>query len=49
MMRKVYEKPSLEVNEYNIEETITISSIFANLFGEDILEDDDALEWEWVD
>lgn len=49
MMKKIYEKPSFEVNEYNIEETITISSFLNNLFGSDILEDEDALEWEWVD
>lgn len=48
-MKRIYEKPSIEVKEYNIEETITISSLLNNLFGDDILEDTDAVQWEWVD
>ena len=48
-MKKIYEKPFIKVSEYNVEETITASSILNNLFGSDILEESNALEWEWVD
>jgi len=49
-MKKLYTKPLIEVNEFVVEENITASSIWDYLFGsDDILEDQDAYDWEWVD
>ncbi len=48
-MKRTYKKPLIEIKEYNLEETITTSSLLNNLFGKDILEDKDAVNWDWVD